>query len=110
MLGSKMLGPASLKLRYSQAVPANMRGNVREVTALHTPESQRNQGHASRLMQKTCAEADARQIVLVLTADTPALADWYARFGFDVLPGSALFMARAVNAPERFDRKPTAVC
>jgi len=112
--GTRMHGPASLRLSFNTMVPANMRGGLREVTHLITPSQHRRMGYASILMQKTCAEADQAGIVLLLRPlpfdtdgmDQAQLADWYSRFGFDPIQQNPLLMARPPGAAARFKVKP----
>lgn len=93
--GTRQHGPATLKLSYSTVVPAHLRGNLLEVTNVHTPEDQRGKGYGSMLLQKVCTEADENAKVLMLTADTKELAEWYATFGFNALQAKpVVLMAR----------------
>jgi len=93
--GTRKEGPSSLKISYTQLVGANLRGAIREVSHFHTRESERGQGHGTRLMKKICAEADHTRIVLMLTADSPKLGDYYAAFGFETVQMEPQIMARA---------------
>ncbi len=60
------------------------------------------------------AEADEAGMLLLLRPlpydsngpDREQLADWYSRFGFDVLQRDPLLMARAAGAEPRFRVKP----
>jgi hypothetical protein len=45
-------------------------------------------------MLDICAEADKSEVVLMLTADTPRLADFYARHGFKLIQDGPLLMVR----------------
>ena len=88
--GTYTSGHASCKLRYSQVVPANLRGRLLEVTRLFTPEQHRNKGHATKLIEKLARYADADRITLLLmpkpygesALGVPELLQFYARFGF----------------------------
>jgi GNAT superfamily N-acetyltransferase len=88
--GTYTSGHASCKLRYSQAVPANLRGRLLEVTRLFTPEQHRGKGHATKLIEKLARYADADRITLLLmpkpygesAPDVFALLQFYARHGF----------------------------
>ncbi len=106
--GTRTHGPASLKLSYSMAMPANLRGGLLEVSHVLTPESDRGQGHASRLIEQVCAEADAAgKLLLVrpLPFDVPELTqdqltDWYLGFGFLVLQENPVrLLVRRPGAP-----------
>jgi ribosomal protein S18 acetylase RimI-like enzyme len=114
--GTRMHGPASLRLSYNTTVPAHMRGGLLELSHLIVPESHRRQGYASMLMQKVCAEADRAGKVLMLTVrpfdtiamDAKQLTEWYGRYGFDVIQQSPVLMARPARAPMKFTPKPLA--
>jgi N-acetylglutamate synthase-like GNAT family acetyltransferase len=56
---------------------------MREVYDVRVPEAQRGSGLGSALMASICAEADTSGVHLMLIADTPELADWYRRLGFE---------------------------
>ena len=115
--GTRMHGPASLRLSFNTAVPAHLRGGLLEVSHVLTPEQHRKQGYASLLMQKVCAEADKASKVLILMPqpfDVPELSkdqltDWYAQFGFDVIQEKPTrLMARKPGAEHRAKIKPLA--
>lgn len=100
--GTRTEGPASLKLTFCQAVPAPMRGKVREVSKVKVAQGHRGQGHASALMRKVCQEADLNHMALLLEVEpfddepltTEQLAYWYERLGFKVIQPSPLVMVR----------------
>jgi ribosomal protein S18 acetylase RimI-like enzyme len=114
--GTRMHGPASLRLSYNTTVPAHMRGGLLELSHLIVPEQHRRQGYASMLMQKVCAEADRAGKVLMLSVrpydvigmDAGQLQEWYGRFGFDVIQQNPTLMARPAGAPQKFTPKPLA--
>lgn len=91
--GTYTSGHASCKLRYSQAVPAHLRGRLLEVTRLHTPEQHRGKGHATKLIEKITRYADCDRITLLLmpkpygesALGVSELCEFYARFGFTEL-------------------------
>lgn len=96
MDGVVKVGPASVRLGYSQMVPSNLRGHVRELASLHVPFKDRRQGHATALMRKVCADADHERKLLILRVEpfddeemtATELTDFYARFGFiELQPG-----------------------
>jgi predicted N-acetyltransferase YhbS len=114
--GTRMHGPASLRLSHNTTIPAHMRGGLLELSHLIVPESHRRQGYASMLVQKVCAEADKAGKVLILTVrpydvigmDGEQLAEWYGRFGFRVIQQSPVLMARPAGADMAFTPKPLA--
>lgn len=79
-----------------------MRERVKEVSNVHVEAEQRRQGHASRLLQEVCSDADMAGIVLLLSPSPEDegmtidnLASWYARFGFVEIQAEPMLMARA---------------
>lgn len=96
--GTRTSGRASARLSYSTLVGANLRGMLRELTHLKVSEDARGHGHGSALMREICAEADASRCVLLLTAETRRLAEWYSRFGFMLIQAEPMLMVRA-NEP-----------
>jgi GNAT superfamily N-acetyltransferase len=101
--GTYTSGHASCKLRYSQAVPAHLRGRLLEVTKLHTPEQHRGKGHATKLIEKIARYADADRITLLLmpkpfgesAMSVSDLVRFYERFGFAELQDKpALLLVR----------------
>lgn len=109
--GRRELNEASLIISFSDAVPAGMREQIREVTSLHVPLEQRRKKLATMLLNLVCQEADANGITLLLTArpmddqgpDEEKLIEWYAKFGFKGLQDTpnGLMLARQVAAPAR---------
>lgn len=110
--GQRRVGPASLRVRQTDAFPRHMRASLREVASLEVPASEQRKGYATTLMHKVCREADAAGIVLVLwpqpygdnvSMSREQLADWYAReFGFQAIQPEPLLMARQPGATPRF--------
>lgn len=102
LLGQRTYGNSSLRLTMCAAVPKEMQNRVREITSLYTKEGSRGKGSASRLMQKTCKEADNSEIVLIISPkpfdadglDAEALTSFYARHGFMQIQEAPLLMAR----------------
>lgn len=102
MNGTRTNGPASLKVSYSQMVPPNQRGLVREVSAILCDQASRGKGHATSLMAGVMADADAGRITLLVVVepfadeplDTPALRAWYERLGFVEIQAKPCVMAR----------------
>lgn len=100
--GARVNGGASLTLALAKALPTAMRGNVIELTKLHTEPEYRNQGHARDLLAQVCFEADLSRKFLLLNvkpaSDCPMtakqLADFYLGFGFMPLPGPEILMTR----------------
>lgn len=103
-VGERTCGPASLQVRISRALPQHLRDRTREITKVHTPASQQQQGHATALMRAVCDEADQDGITLVLwprhygddiALGASMLKDWYAGFGFVEIQPEPVLMARA---------------
>lgn len=104
MRGNRSHGAASLKLSYSQAIPVHMRGGIREITSVYTPEADRGKGEASALLKQVCEEADRAGIVLILIPkpfdaglDELQLIAWYARHGFTQIQNNPTLMARQAH-------------
>jgi ribosomal protein S18 acetylase RimI-like enzyme len=101
--GTRTNGPASLKVSYSQMVPAPLRGAVREISALECMPEHRKDGHATALMREAMRDADAARLTLVvvvkpygecaLTSDV--LSAWYGRLGFVEIQAAPCVMARS---------------
>ena len=113
------LGPASCRVRQTNAVPLEMRASIRELCNLEVPAAEQGKGYATSLVHKVCREADAAGIVLVLwpqpwgdhiAMSRNQLAEWYAReFGFQAIQPEPLMMARMVGGtPRVMGLKPTA--
>jgi GNAT superfamily N-acetyltransferase len=101
MRGQRTHGNATCRLSYSQAIPAHMRGGIREITSIYVSESFRGCGDASALMKEVCNEADDNAIVLMLIPkpfdhglDQLQLIAWYARHGFIQIQDNPILMAR----------------
>lgn len=94
-------------ISFCAALPEKMKKDVREVSSVHCAISDRRQGHATKLMQEICADADTRKMVLVLVVQSYGAGDrmsdlqlieWYDRFGFRPLPnGDTVLLARMFN-------------
>lgn len=103
-IGTRTLGGASLKVVFCEALP-QLKKDLREITHVWCDPASRNQGIASLLMQQVCDEADAKRMVLVLTADPygedpsltkEKLASWYCnKFFFNPIQQEPLILARA---------------
>jgi len=110
--GQRRVGPATLRIRQTVAIPQHMRASVREVAALEVPAAEQRKGYATTLMHKVCREADAAGMVLLLwpqpygdnvSMSRDELADWYGReFGFQAIQPEPLLMARQPGATPRF--------
>lgn len=83
MLGKRKHESASCELRYSKALPIELRQLVREVFNVKTDAGMRGKGHGSRLMESLVKEADKSKKVLILLPDNEKLELWYNRFGFE---------------------------
>lgn len=96
--GTVQLGNASLHIGYPQCVPGNLRGFAREITEFFVPEEFRGKGEGTALLQEVCEEADNKDILLLLIADTEKLARYYELFGFSIIQASPLLLARRPKA------------
>lgn len=94
MIGQRKLGPSSLKLSISKALPDSMQDGIREVSNIKTNVKERGKGHATTLLKSVCEEADKARKILLLTPDTPQLKRFYWRFGFTVIQQEPVLMAR----------------
>jgi hypothetical protein len=91
---------ASLRVVVSDAIPDDMREQVRELVSVEAGETRK--GHASALLRKVCAEADREGQLLIVQVkpyadglDQQQLMRWYARFGFSLLQSvPVVLMAR----------------
>ena len=108
--GSRSIGPASLRVRRSNALPHDMQDSTREIANLEVPAGQQRRGYATTLMHKVCREADSAGLVLILWpapyGDTgmslDQLAAWYAdEFGFAAIQQEPMLMARLPDGTPR---------
>lgn len=89
--GTRTYGGASLLVRESEVVAKHLRAGLREVTDLYTQPEDRRQGHAKRLLDSVCSEADGAGVTLLVAvrgteeATTDDLCGWYRRHGFHYL-------------------------
>lgn len=106
--GDRSVGPAKLRVRQCPALPPALQKTTRELVNVETPFAEQGKGYMTTLIHKVCREADAANIVLVLTPQPygdninlskQQLEDWYARsFGFHVIQREPMtLMARMVN-------------
>lgn len=97
-LGQRKLGSARLTLAHSKSLPPPL-NQVVELSALTTEPARRKGGHANRLMNAVCAEADKSRSVLLLMPDGAKwLQDWYESHGFKTIQTEpVVLMARAPN-------------
>lgn len=108
--GRREIGPASLEVALSVAVPMHMRSATREIAKLSVPLTHRRKHLATALLNLVCQEADANSITLLLIVepfggdgpDEEQLIAWYEKFGFQRLQDvpSGAFMARKVHQAE----------
>lgn len=84
MLGKRKHESATCELRYSLAMPVELRQVVREVFNVQTAPGMRGKGHGSRLMEAICKEADQAHKILMLLPANSKVETWYSRFGFVV--------------------------
>lgn len=101
--GARSFGPASLRIRRTDAFPLYLRDAIRELYSLQVPASEQRNGYATNLMNQVCREADAYSIVLVLLVEPflncslsrTEIAAWYAlKFGFVTIQPEPMMMAR----------------
>ena len=106
--GDRSVGPAKLRVRQCPALPPALQKTTRELVNVETPFAEQGKGYMTTLIHKVCREADAANLVLVLTPQpygdninlsNQQLEDWYARsFGFHVIQREPMtLMARMVN-------------
>lgn len=106
--GERSLGPAKLRVRQCPSLPAQLQKATRELVNVETPFAQQGKGYMTSLIHKVCREADAANMVLVLTPhpygdninlSKQQLEEWYARsFGFCVIQTEPMtLMARMIN-------------
>lgn len=106
--GERRVGPASCRVRRSNALPLALREGCREVASLRVPAWAQGQGYATTLMHKVCREADAAGLNLMLwpqpwgddiSMSRDQLAAWYERgFGFVTIQPEPMLMARLAGA------------
>jgi hypothetical protein len=106
--GPRSVGAASLRIRQCPALPPALQKTTREIVNVETPFAEQGKGYMTTLIHKVCREADAANLVLVLTPQPygdninlskQQLEEWYARsFGFHVIQREPMtLMARMVN-------------
>lgn len=106
--GDRSVGPAKLRVRQCPALPPALQKTTRELVNVETPFAEQGKGYMTTLIHKVCREADAANLVLVLTPQPygdninlseQKLEDWYARsFGLHVIQREPMtLMARMVN-------------
>lgn len=106
--GDRSVGSAKLRIRQCPALPPALQKTTRELVNVETPFAEQGKGYMTTLIHKVCREADAANLVLVLTPQPygdninlskQQLEDWYARaFGFCVIQREPMtLMARMVN-------------
>lgn len=101
--GIRKNGPASLLVRYCQAIDPANRGKVRELVNVKTQAGQRGKGHASELLKTVIQEARDSGIALLVTVkpygkskmDMTALQLWYSRLGFEAIQAEPCVMVLA---------------
>ena len=83
MLGQQSYGTASCMLKYSSALPWDLRDNVRELCKLTA--NTKGKGHGTKLLEHICQEADKYSKILILIPDNEKLVRFYERFGFELM-------------------------
>lgn len=116
-LGKRIFGAASCRLGRTSHLPAHLRDDVVELSALFCAPEQRRQGFARALVHQLCAEADEVGTLLLIHVqsydeggmDADQLALWYhVQFGFSAIQAEPLLMARMVGATPIATLKPVA--
>lgn len=98
---------ASCLVSNCTAVPEKMRKDIREISQVECKITERGQGHATKLLDDICREADAKRMILVLSVepfgDIPPLSkeqlqEWYCTsFDFNILQEQPLMLVRMFN-------------
>lgn len=94
------VGPASLSMGHTEALPHKMRPLVWEITNVFVPEEHRKKGWGTRLIEHACETADIQGMLLILHVeeDNDHLVNWYSKFGFKVIQTyPEILMARNVQ-------------
>lgn len=115
-LGARKFGAATCKLGRTVQVPAHMREQIVELSALHVPIEQRREGFATALLTEICKEADAAGKLLLLhvkpfsdgVMSASQLATFYSRFGFQDIQPDPRLMARMPGSTPRSGLTPVA--
>lgn len=100
MIGTVELGPASAELSINGSVRPHLRDRVRDLSHINVPEDKRRQGHATRLLEAICEQADVNQVALLLEVKSDGemtneeLKAWYAKHGFLDLQAEPCLMVR----------------
>lgn len=105
------VGPASCRVRQTNALPERMRARTRELCCLEVAAGEQRKGYATTLVHKVCREADKANVVLVLwpqpfgeniAMSRSELEAWYERaFGFQRIQADPVLMARMPGATPR---------
>lgn len=101
--GIRQLRSASLMLSEPESVPAHMRPQLREVSALYVPTADRRKGYAAELLDRVCDEANACGMTLMLIVrpyeegiTQAELESFYERHGFKkIQEAPTVLMAKA---------------
>ncbi len=101
-IGKRKHEEATVEIVESQAIPEEMRANVREVLRLYVPSHHRKKGLGRALLKQVCEEADKDGTVLMLwprqygdgEMETAQLISWYKRFGFIETQSAPVLMMR----------------
>lgn len=115
-LGLRKFGAATCRLGRTVQVPAHMRDDIVELSALHVPVEQRREGFATRLLTQLCQEADEAGKLLLLhvkpfsdgVMSESQLAAFYAAFGFQDIQPRPRLMARMAGSTPRSGLTPVA--
>lgn len=110
--GERKVGPARCRVRQCTALPERMRPKTREVVDVEVPFEEQGKDYATTLLHKVCREADAANLVLVLSPQPfgdninlskEQLEQWYEHsFGFQVIQRAPMvLMARMAHGTPR---------
>lgn len=110
--GERKVGPARCRVRQCTALPERMRPKTRGVVDVEVPFEEQGKGYATTLLHKVCREADAANLVLVLSPQPfgdninlskEQLEQWYEHsFGFQVIQRAPMvLMARMAHGTPR---------
>lgn len=94
------VGPATLAVGVTLAVPKNMQNLVWEVSNVYVPPENRGQGWGTKAMRQACDRADSANVGLLIHVhaecdkDQERLIDWYEGFGFVTIQSEPHLMFR----------------
>jgi GNAT superfamily N-acetyltransferase len=90
-----------------------LQDKVRFLTHLFVPEEHRKRGHATRLMESVCQQADDTNIALIVNPQVydgdisqKKLIKFYEKFGFTQIQKKPLLLVRYPTQPDLTPKKP----